>query len=81
MAPENLAAGSPGHAVENLFENAEGVVNESAPLLPESEGEEIQRVQSWSQKSLGQGFIWIQTGKYSLSARSPTTETPSENKY
>ena len=53
---------SPRHSVENIVENREEVTNELDPFLPDAEEGELERVQSWSQKSLGPGFIWIQTG-------------------
>jgi hypothetical protein len=58
---------SPRHGVENIVENGEGVMDELDPFLPDAEEGELERVQSWSQKSLGPGFIWIQTGRYLLS--------------
>lgn len=61
-SPETGTPQSQRHGFENIFEDAEGVPTESSSLLPESDGEDIERVESWSQKPLRQGFYWIQAG-------------------
>jgi hypothetical protein len=52
-----------GRRIADAFENAEEVADDSAPLLRDGDGEEIERTDSWSQKPATKGFIWIQTGQ------------------
>jgi hypothetical protein len=56
---------SPHRGIESTFELAEGVVDESAPFILGAEDEEPQ---PWSPRSLGPGFIWIETGQYKHSS-------------
>jgi len=76
MAIKSPGTGTPPsqrHGFENVFEDAEGVPHESSALLPENDGEDIERVESWSQKPLRQGFYWIQAGTVtSLRAQTST---------